>query len=478
MSYQDTIFIEKTGEDMQKITRKELILEGNLNKAILTLSFPIMINNFIQTLYNLADGLWVTQLGLVEFAATSFVWPVNFLFISLGFGLSIAATSILSQLVGADKLEEANEYASQIMVMSVIVSVVFAIMGYFMTPFIVKAMGAKGQLLDFSITYLRLTFLDMPFMFIYYNINSILTAEGNVVTPMILSGISALINIILDPIMIFGWFGFPAMGIAGAAIATVISRVFLAIAGILFIKYKNTLIKLKLKNFKFDKTKLKKILKVALPSSIGQSGSALGFMVLNGFIVSFGDATVTAYAMVNRITSLVMQPTNGIGAALTTIMGQNMGSGNLKRAKEGFRKSVIFTLILSAIFMIILFSFDTQVIKFFMQNQEASATGPIVLEQGLEYLMYSTLFIPLMGLFSIFQGVFQGSGHTKYSMYMEIGRLWIIRLPMILLFKNFTDLGPTGVWLAMSASNLIVCVYGFIIYKSGKWENSLVRVRN
>lgn len=456
---------------MQKSSRKKLILEGDMYKAILILSFPIMINNLIQTLYNLADGVWVARLGHVEFAATSFVWPVNFLFISLGFGLSIASTAILSQLVGADRIEEANEYSSQIMVVSILISMVFALIGYFMTPTIVKLMGAKGDLQRHSITYLKLTFLDMPFMFMYYNVNSILTAEGDTITPMVLSGISAIMNVVLDPIFIFNL----GMGVAGAAIATIISRVFLALAGLFYLKVKATLIKPNFKNFKFDKKKLKNILDVALPSSIGQSGSALGFIVLNGFIASFGTATMAAYGMVNRITSLAMQPTSGIGAALTSIIGQNMGADKLDRAKDGFKKAVKFTIVLSMIFMVIMLVYDGPIINFFMQTKDTASSDPKVIAQGLEYLRFSALFIPLMGLFSIFQGVFQGSGHTKYSMYMEVGRLWLVRLPMILIFKHFTNLGPRGIWIAMSVSNLIVCVYGFIIYRTGKWEDPIVK---
>ena len=454
---------------MKKASRKDLILRGDMYRALMVLSFPIMINNLIQTMYNLADGVWVARLGHVQFAATSFVWPVNFLFISLGFGLSIAATSILSQLVGADRIEEANDYSAQIISVSMIFALIFTLIGYLATPTIIRWMGATGDLKRYSITYLQLTFLDMPFMFLFYNINSIMTAEGDTLTPTILSGISAIMNVILDPIFIFTF----DMGIAGAAIATIISRAALAIGGIIYLKYKDTLIRPNFKNFKFNRNKLENIVQVALPSSIGQSGSALGFIVLNGFIASFGTATMAAYGMVNRITSLAMQPAAGIGAALTSIIGQNMGAGQLERAKDGFKKAVKFVLIIGIIGCGIMLVFDKPIIHFFMQTKDE----PAVIEQGLEYLRYSALFIPLMGLFNVFQGVFQGSGHTKYSMYMEVGRLWFVRLPMILIFKNYTNLGPTGIWIAMSVSNLIVCVYGYILYRQGKWENNVVRRR-
>lgn len=446
--------------------KKDMILNGNMYKTLILLSIPIMINNLIQTLYNLADGIWVSKLGSVQFAATSFVWPVNFLFISIGFGLSIAGTSILSQLLGGDKYEDANEYAEQIIVLSMITSVIFAIIGYIVSPFIIGLMGARGDLAKYSNIYLRITFLDMPFMFLFFNFNSIMTAQGNTLTPTILSGISAVLNVILDPIFIFTF----NMGIGGAAIATLLSRVFLALAGVLVLYRSNTIIRPSFKNFKFDKARIEKIINVALPSSVGQSGSALGFMVLNGFIASYGTSTMAAYGMVNRITSLVMQPASGIGAALTSIVGQNIGANQMDRVKEAFRKALIFTVILGSVGCIFMLWKDKGIINFFMRSKDDME----VINQGIEYLRYSALFTPLMGIFSVLQGLFQGSGHTKYSMSMEIGRLWFVRLPMILIFKHFTDIGPTGIWISMSVSNLIVCIYGYLIYRKDTWQQKVV----
>ncbi len=448
--------------------RKNLILNGELYRVIITLSLPIMINNLIQTLYNLADGVWVSKIGSVEFAATSFVWPVNFLFISLGMGLSIAGTSILSQLIGASRYEEANKYSSQLIVISLIRSIFFAIIGYIISPVVIKLMGATGDLADYSNIYLRITFLDMPFTFLFFNFNSIMNSQGNTLTPTILSGISAILNVILDPIFIFTF----KMGIAGAAIATLLSKVLLAVAGIYILINSTTMIRPSFKNFKFDRKIIRKIINVALPSSIGQSGSALGFIVLNGFIVSYGTATLAAFGMVNRITSLVMQPAMGIGAALTSIVGQNLGADKIDRVKEAFGKSLKLTISFSIVGCILMILADKQIINFFMQSKDDVE----VISQGIVYLRYISASMPLMGIFSVFQGIFQGAGHTKYSMAMEIGRLWFVRLPMILIFKHFTNVGSPGIWFSMSFSNLIVCVYGFLIYRKNHWQRKVIRM--
>lgn len=452
---------------MNALERRDNILKGNLYRVIISLSLPIMINNLIQTLYNLADGIWVSKISSVHFAATALVFPVTFLFISLGIGISIAGTSVLSQLIGATDYKRAKEYATQTTVISLILSIVFAILGYTLTPFIVRAMGAEGILAKLSIIYLKITFLDMPFTYMFFTVNSIMNAQGNMVIPTILSGISALLNIVLDPVFIFTL----NMGIAGAAIATLISKALLAVSGFFILMRSESFIKPKFRGFKFDKKIIRKIIKVGLPSSVGYSGASVGFLVLNGFIVSYGTATIAAFGMVNRITALIMEPAMGVGAALTSIIGQNIGSNQISRAKEAFMKSMSLTVSFSVIGCIILLWKDKAVINFFMQSKDDIT----VISQGITYLRYITISMPLMGIFSVLQGFFQGTGHTKYSMAMEISRLWFIRLPMVLFFKYFTDIGPAGIWFSMSFSNLLVCIYGYLIYRKGLWQYNIMR---
>lgn len=450
--------------------RKNLILQGSMYKVIITLAAPIMLSNLIQTLYSLIDGIWVSKLGSIQFAAISFVWPVMFLFISIGIGLFIAGTSILSQFIGASKYDKASKYASQLIAIAVVCAVCFSFVGYLISPTIVNLMGAKGDLAHYSEIFLRITFLDMPFTFIFFCFNAIMSSQGNTLTPTILSSISVILNAILDPILIFKF----NMGIAGAPVATLISKALLAFAGLYLLHKSTSKIKPSFKNFSFDKYILSKLFKVALPSAIGQTGSALGFIILNGFIVSYGTSTLAAFGMVNRITSLIMQPAMGIGASLTAIVGQNLGSGNLERVNEAFVKALKLTISISLIGCIVLIWQDRPIVNFFMRSKDDAA----VISEAITYLIYISFSMPLMGIFSVFQGIFQGSGHTKYSMSMEIGRLWFVRLPMILLFKYFTTIGSTGIWFSMSSSNLIVCLYGYYLYKRGGWQTRVIRTND
>lgn len=451
---------------MKRTDNTELILNGNISKALIVLAIPIIINNFIQTLYNLVDGIWVGKISSVHFAATSFVWPINFLFLSIGIGISIAGTSLLSQLIGSKQIDKAKEYANQLIVVSVITALTFSVLGIILSPYIIKLMGGTGEIARLGNIYLRITFLDMVFLFLFFNINSIMNAQGNTITPTILSAISALINVILDPIFIFTF----NMGIAGAAWATLVSRVVLSLWGLKLLFSDTNKIRPNFKGFKFDGTILKRIVNVALPSSLGQAGAALGFVILNGFIVSYGTATMAAFGMVNRITSLIMQPANGIGAALTTIVGQNIGAEKIDRVQEGFNRAVKITLTAGTIGCIILLVFNKYIVNFFIQSKDDME----VIYQGINYLKYIAYSMPFLGLFSVFQGVFQGSGHTKYTLVLEVGRLWFIRLPMIVIFKTFTDIGSNGIWFSMSFSNFLICVFAYMIYRRDGWKRKVI----
>lgn len=452
---------------MDRLDRKELILKGNIYKAIAIISIPLMINNFIHTLYNLADGFFVARgVGSVEFAATSFVSPVIMFFNALGRGIAVAGTSILSQLVGASKYKEANKYASQLLVISLIFSLCFTLIGYWISPYIIGWMGGTADLAYYSNLYLRICFLGFPFIFTFFVFNSILTSQGYTMISTTLSAISAIANVILDPIFIYVF----NLGLAGAAIATVLSQSILVIGGIYVINKYSTNIKPSFRNFHFDSLKLKRIGKVALPSSVGQTGSSLGFMVLNSLIAHYGTATLAGFGMGNRITNLVMQPPMGIGMGLTTIVGQNIGADQMDRAEESFKKSIKISVIFGLFGTLVLFFFNDPLVRGFLGSNYDIETAT----ESMSYLKHIAFAMPFMGFFSIFHGLFQGSGHTKYSMAMGIGRLWAIRLPLIYLFKNLTTLGSTGIWIAMTMSNFLVCVYGYLVYRSGKWKERVI----
>ena len=444
--------------------KRELILKGNINRVIMILALPVMANNLIQTIYNLTDTYFVSKLGTTEIAAMQFVWPMIFFMISLGTGLSMAATTLISQYIGSNQNKRAREVGAQIISFSFLFSLILGLAGFLLAPLILKSIGISGEMFEHSNAFIRIMFLGSPTMFLMFSYNAIKTGLGDTYSPMIIGGLSVLLNIILDPIFIFVL----DMGISGAAYATVISRGIFGVYSIYLLFAAKSDFKLSLSDLRFKKVILSNLIKIGLPSSLGQATASVGFMVLNIFIISFGEATLTAFAIGNRINGLILMPAMGIGSALATIVGQNLGFGNINRAKEAVWSSAKLSTVFLAVAGLPLIYYASNVVKMFSND-------PVVIEQGTYYLILVTISIPLMGIFQIFIGTFQGSGHTVLAMIMMMGRLWVLRIPMIVLMKNYTGLAEKSVWYAMILSNLIICMVGYVMYRSGTWENKIIK---
>ncbi|MEA1975225.1 MAG: MATE family efflux transporter [Bacillota bacterium] len=452
---------------MNFLEKKELILNGNIKKLILSLALPIMLNNLIQTIYNLTDIFFIGKLPGNKIASISFVWPIIFFMLSFGLGISMAGSGLISQYIGSNQEEKAKKLSGQIITFSIIFSIIFGIIGSIFSFEILSFMGAKGDLLIYADKYLEIMFLGMPTMFMMFAYNGIKNGEGDTFTPMIITLTSVILNIFLDPIFMFTF----NLGIKGAAIATVISRGIFGTFAIYTLFTKRNELQLSLSDLKVKKDLLQKLLQIGLPASIGQSTAALGFAVLNIFIVSFGEATLTAFTLGNRISSLIMMPAMGIGSALAPIVGQNIGANQISRAKKSIKTSVIMSTIFLVLGGIVILYFSNSILLLFTTDKE-------IIKQGIPYVRLITLSLPLMGYFQILNGIFQGSGHTKSSMFLMIGRLWILRIPIIIIFKNYTDLSYFGVWYAMILSNFITVLVGYIMYKTGKWEKKVIKEKN
>jgi len=443
----------------------QMILKGSMVKAILTLSLPIMAGNLIQTFYNLTDTYFVSKLGTSQMAAMQITFPLIFLLISLGAGLSVGGVALISQYIGADKARDARKIGGQLITASIIASFVVALVGYLSAEKILILMNAEGDLLKYASQFIKIIFLGAPTMFITFAFNGIKQGEGDTLTPMLISGGSVLLNIALDPIFIFVL----DMGIEGAALATVISRGLFNLYAlyILFSKKHNTL-GIKAKDLKINGHYLKQIMGVGMPAAIGQGTTALGFAVLNGFIIAYGESIVTAFAIGNRLSSLIFMPAMGIGGALATIIGQNIGAGNIKRANQAFLTSSIMAAAIMALSAIIMFFFTANLVGIFTKD-------PYIISEGSYYLRMILITVPLFGFFNCLTGLFQGSGHTLAAMAINMGRLWVLRIPMILILRAFSINDPKYVWYAMIFSNIIIVIVGMAMYSTGKWKEPVIK---
>lgn len=446
----------------------EFITNGNITDVIFKLSIPLMISNLIKTLYGITDGIYVAQISSEDYAATSFTWPVLYLFIAVGLGVSVAATSLMSQRLGARKLKDCSIYAVHTLILTTVLGVIFSILGVITAPFIVRWMGATGSFEYKSYIFLAINSVGLLFDMIFFGYQSILNSQGRTKSMTIISTISSITNVVIDPFFIFdNVLGIPGlnMGLAGAAWATVLSKVLLVVFAIRVVK-KESEIEVSFKNFKLDMGIIKHIFSIAIPASLGSSGEAIGFTVLNGFIQSYGTTTLAAFSMGNRLSDIFNQGAIGIGMALTSITGQNIGAGKKERSKDIFKRANIIITFFSLASAIIILLFKDQLLSIFIKDRSDFELW----RQASEYMYFSAIITFFMGYFSAINGFFQGVGKTKLTMYLSLARLWVLRLPLIMILKSLTNLGSTGIWISMLVSNALTVIVGFIIYKRGRWE--------
>jgi len=440
------------------------LTEGPILKSLVRLSIPIILANILQTAYQITDTFWVGRLGTVAVAAVSISFPIIFLIISFGGGLAMAGTILVAQYKGKQDQKTINHITYQTLLMVIIVSAVLSIIGYFLSPHLINLMGVEPNVFSEAIIYMKISFLGMIFMFAYMVFQSLMRGVGDVKTPMYIVLGTVLLNLILDPLFIFGYKFIPSFGVAGAAVATVGTQGLAAVIGIFILIKGNHQIQLRLDDLKPDFGLIKKMFKIGIPASIEHSTRALGMTVMTFLVTAFGTCTLAAYGIGTRILSFVIVPALGLSIATSTLVGQNIGAGKIKRAEKITKLSSFTGFIVLTIIGIIMFLFAEQISTIFIPGE-------------IDTIQSSALFIKLMSLTFGFIGVqmalngaFRGSGNTLISMILSILSLWFLRFPIAYFLSSYTYLNEIGIWIAFPIANIIATLVTIIYFSRGTWK--------
>jgi len=440
-------------------SRRYLILKDpNIYKGLILLALPLMINNFIKTIHDLVDMYFVSKIPNFSAEAVSSIsitFPVMFTFISLGMGLAIAGTALISQFVGSNQIEDARRYATNLFFIAAITGLILNVISYFGAPYIMTMMGAEGYLLENSISYLQIRSFELTFVFIFFAFTAIRQSGGDTVTPVVFGVITMVLNIILSPILI----SLLGLGVQGAAYATVIANTIIVPFILYQLFFSKDGITISFSKFKIKKYISNKIIKIALPAASGQAITAVGFIIMNTIIISYGDQTIAAFSVGNRISSLILHPVMAIGGVLAAYIGQNIGNLNPQRAKEAFSKAMKFSVGIMIVLSLIILGVREPLVAIFLEGDQGA------LDLAVKYMFYLIIGLPLMAVFTTFIGAFNGTGKTKYTFIFGVTRLWILRIPLIFIFKYYTDMGNSGIWTAMLLSNFLITFVGYFLYR-------------
>ena len=305
---------------------KELLTEGSILRALIRLSIPLILTNILQTAYNLTDTFWVGRLGSVAVAAVSLAFPIVFIIISLGAGMAIAGSILVAKRKGAKDENAVAHIATQTFFSVVSISIVLSALGYYFTPYLVGIMKVEPDVYQEAVAYLQITFLGLLPSFVYLTFQSLMRSIGKVKLPFYIVLATVLLNLVLDPLFIFGYKDLvPAYGVKGAAIATVGTQLLSAVISLWFLFKGTQGIHIRLKDYIPDFTLIKELFKLGLPVSIEQVSRALGIFMMVLLVTRFGTMVLASYGIGSRILSFIIIPAFGLGMATSTLVGQNLG---------------------------------------------------------------------------------------------------------------------------------------------------------
>ena len=443
------------------------LTEGPILKSIILLAIPIVIANLLQSMYQIIDTFWVGRLGKEAVAAVSLSFPIIMLIITFSGGIGLAGAVLVAQYKGSGNSKMVNHVVGQTFFIVFLSSLFFSIIGYLLSPFIIQLLGAEADVIPSANSYLKISFIGLIFIFGYMVYQSLARGVGDVKTPMYIVLLTVALNAVLDPLFIFGYGIIPAMGVSGAAVATVLTQGIALFIGLgVFFSGKFD-IHLKKSDLKPDYNFMKKIVRLGLPSSIEQSSRAVGFIVMTIIVASFGTVTLASYGIGMRIISLIIMPALSLSIVNSTLVGQNFGARKIDRAKSIIKISGIFGFVLLSLLGVLFFIFATPIVKLFIPNDLE------VIKMGSLFIRVIAFSFGFIGIQMTLSGSFRGAGDTKITMIIAMS-VMVVQLSFAIILSKFTSLGTTGLWISMPISNVFGAIISVIVYRRGKWSEKKV----
>lgn len=444
---------------------KRSFQEGSVIQVLFHLALPLFFLNLVNSLYNVVDTFWVGQLGELQVGAVSLVGPILWCAQSLASGLSAAAVALIGTRLGEQKMEEASRFATALLYVAALLGLCLSVVTLLSAQGILHLIATPDELLKDSKLYLYGIAFDYIGLLILNVYMAICQSEGNSRLGVKVNILASVANLLLDPLFIFVF----RMDVFGAALATVVSK-WLVIPLIIYqLRHTNGNIRIQFHSFRFHKQDLKLIFRICIPASGGQFLESLGFVLLNTYIVSYGAVAMSAYGVGNKIINLSGIPLASFSAASSTIVAHGLGSNDPDRCKECFQKTWLLAEGFTCALGILTILFAQPLIYLFVPD-----AGKELVHYAQEFVVYAAISGIFMCWYSVLCGVFNGAGYTKYTFILGILRLWVFRIPLILLFQRISDWGITGIWIAMILSNVMEGIAAQWMYFRGGWLNSTI----
>ncbi len=473
------------------------VTDGRLFLPMLILSAPIILSYSLDVVYYLVDLYWIGYLGTDAVAAMSYSWPVIFLVISLGFGITTAGTVLIAQSKGAGRTELSDHYAGQTFTFVTLLSLAFAVIGYTLAPTLLDLIGATPGTdpHTLAVQYTRISFLGLTPVFWFFVFDSLSRGWGDTRTPLYLMVLSVGVNMVIDPFFIHGfidnpllvWLGQPTLaeslaamtgfegwGVPGAAVATVLSRTIAGGIG-LYLLYTGSIgISIGVGDLFPRRETVAKIADIGVPTSFEMGLRSSGIAVLTAIIAIEGDAAVAAYGIAEYLAMLVFLPALGLARGTETVVGQNLGAQQVARARRAvYLASGVVLIVLTAV-VGLAYPFAESIVSTFLAGGESANAAEEVIRLGAAYVWIVGPAYAVYGVFQVFLGAFRGSGHTRLALVFNGAEMWLFRIPLSVILLVWFDMGVIGVWYAFAVSYLLATVVTISWFLRDTWTVPVV----
>ena len=400
-----------------------------VRRLILTMSLPIMISMLVQALYNIVDSMFVARVSEAALAAVSLCYPIQMIMVAVACGTGIGINALLSRYLGEKKREKASQVAMHGLFCAICNWLVFAVIGLFFSEAFLRLFSDDVQIIMMGISYMQICTICSFGVFVQITYERIMQSTGNTIYNMVIQGVGALINIILDPIFIFGLGPVPALGTAGAAIATVIGQIVAMFLGIIITQKKIREIQLSVRGFHIDGMLMKAMYRIAIPAILMQSIMSFMTVMMNMILAPFSEMAVSVFSIYYKLQQFVFMAVLGMNNALIPILSYNYGAHQMERIREGIRFALWMSCVIMAIGTVVFQLFPTQLLYLF----DAKET---LLSIGIPALRTISVSFVFAGISMVLCSVFQALGSPNHSLLVTLLRQMVILLPLAYGFSS------------------------------------------
>ena len=443
-----------TGNDEQMSENKMGVMP--VGKLLINMSLPMMISMLVQALYNIVDSMFVAKISEDALTAVSLAFPLQTLMIAIGGGTCVGVNALLSRALGEKEYQKANDVATNGVFLAVVSYVVFLVIGLIAVKPFYLSQTDNEMIVTYGCQYMSIVCCLSIGIYIQFIFERLLQSTGKTFYAMITQGTGAIVNIILDPILIFGYFGAPAMGVTGAAVATVIGQIVAGCLAIVINHKKNTEIKVRLKGFCPNLRIIGSIYAVGIPSIIMQSIGSIMTYGMNQILMAFTSTAAAVFGVYFKLQSFIFMPIFGLNNGMIPIIAYNYGAGKRDRLLKTMKISIAYAVGIMLIGFLAFQVFPVRLLLLF----EASQT---MLQIGVPALRIISIHFLLAGFCIIIGSVFQALGNSVYSMFVSMARQLVVLLPAAWLLSKTGNVNY--VWFAFpiaEIASMVMTIFFFI----------------